>query len=146
VDDAGRVRRGQRVRDLGGDAERLGDGQALLRDRLAQGLAAQVLHHDEVEAVVVRDVVDGHDVGVIERGRRARLAEEAGPARRVARTVGGQDLERDEAVEPGIAGLVHDGHASLAQLLHDLVVEEPPADHRFARVVAAAASASSFAR
>ena len=146
MDDARGVGGSQRVRDLAGDAERLGDGQALLRDRLAQGPAAQVLHHDEVHAVFERDVVDGDDVGVVEGGGRARLAQEAGPAHRIARPVGREDLERHEAMESGIAGFVHDGHAPLAQLLHDLVVEQLPADHRAACVAAGAASASIFAR
>ena len=37
---------------------------------------------------------------------------------------GGQDLDGDEAVQVGVAGLVDHAHAAFAELLEDLVVRE----------------------
>ena len=41
----------------------------------------------------------------------------------------GQELERDEAVQPRVLGLVHDSHAAAAELLDDAVVRDCLADH-----------------
>jgi hypothetical protein len=41
-----------------------------------------------------------------------------------------QHFERDEAVEAGIAGLVHDAHPTFAKFRVDPVVADRPADHR----------------
>ena len=77
-----------------------------------------------------RDVVHRDDVGVVEGRRGTRLAEEAFPAVSGPTSGPGQQLERDEPLQPGIAGLVDDAHAPFAQLFEDLVVEKRPADQR----------------
>ena len=75
------------------------------------------------------DVVDRADVGVIQRGRRARFAleplERAGLQGHVFR----QELEGDRAIEPAVLGLVDDAHAAAAEEFGDLVVRNPLADH-----------------
>ena len=73
-------------------------------------------------AVVVADVVDGDDVGVLEPAGRLRLAHEA--AAQVL-AVDAQQLERDVAVEHGVAGQVQHAHAAFPEEALDLV---PPDD------------------
>ena len=60
---------GQRVSDLGADAEDLGDVErAVLVEPRPQGRAPDQLHHDRFEALVAERVVDRHDRRVGEAG------------------------------------------------------------------------------
>ncbi len=65
----------------------------------AQRAAGQVLHRDEVLALVLADLEDRDDAGVAER--RARLGLVAKPR---ARGLVVQELQRDVALERGIVG------------------------------------------
>ena len=58
---------------------------------------------------------------MLEPGHRLRLAAEPLGERLVVEELGGQDLERDAAVEAGLMGAVDGGHAPAAQRLHVLV-------------------------
>src|SRR5678815_4895037 len=60
----------------------------------------------------IRDSVDGRDVRVIERGRGARLDEEALAAYAVVGELGGQQLERDVAIEARIVRQEDFAHAA----------------------------------
>ena len=94
-----------------------------------QRQAVEELHDDEGAAVFLADVVDGADVGMVQRRRSLRLAPEALQSLRVLGHVFGQELERDETVEPGVLGLVHDAHSAAAQLANDAVVGNSCVDH-----------------
>ena len=50
------------------------EGQGTTREAIGQRLAVEQLHHQEVDAVLMPDVVDGADVRVVQRGNRARFA------------------------------------------------------------------------
>jgi hypothetical protein len=103
--------------------------------------SVDVLHHDEVEAVVRAELVDGGDVRVAERRRGSRLEDEAPKAIGVAGNVGRKDLQRNVtrerlvgrsdlklAVQPrlGEAPVAHDGHARHAQRLCRLLHRSKP--------------------
>ncbi len=72
-------------------------------------------------AVVLEVVVHGDDVRVAQRAGDARLAQEALRERRVRRMERAELLQRDEAVEVGLAREVDDGHAAAADVPEDLV-------------------------
>ena len=94
--------------------------------------AVQKLHGDERLAVLLADVVNRADVGMIQRGSGLRFALKAGERLRVAGNLVGQELERDEAVQARVLGFVNDTHAAAAELLDDAVVRDgwpPPAIH-----------------
>ena len=97
-------------------------------DPLAERLAAQQLHRDVVMTLVLADVVDRADVGVIERGRGARLAPEAAEAGRAFRDVLGKELERDLTAEPGVDRAVDDSHPAPAELGENPIVGDRAAD------------------
>jgi DNA-binding NarL/FixJ family response regulator len=59
-----------------------------------------------------------------QRAGHARLAQEALRERRVRGVEGAQLLERDEAVEVGLACEVHQGHAAATELSKDLVTAD----------------------
>jgi hypothetical protein len=69
-------------------------------------LPFQVLHDEEIDPVLAADVVERADVRVVQRGDRARLAIEAFPELRVRRQRFREDLDRDRAIEPRIAGAI----------------------------------------
>ena len=72
----------------------------------------QVLHHEELEAVIVTDVVDGADVRMGEAGDDAGLALEAAAGFVAGHFTFGQDLESDGATQAGIAGAIDLTHAA----------------------------------
>ncbi len=65
--DPGRMCRGDGVGDLGAVVERLAHRQTMSRDHLIERPARHELHRNEVDALVLRYVIDGDDTGVIER-------------------------------------------------------------------------------
>ena len=98
--------------------------------QLAQRAALDVLHDDvrqvddaagRLDDLLLAGVVDRDDRRVVQRGRGLRLAPEPGLERGVARQVGAQQLDGDDAAEPGVAPDVDLGHAAAAEQLADLV-------------------------
>jgi hypothetical protein len=71
-------------------------------------------------------LVDGDDVGMVQPGGGASLLLEAPDEQMVLRHVGVQHLERDDAVEGGVVGLVHHGEAAAPDLVEDLVLADAP--------------------
>ena len=67
-------------------------GSAPRRDPRGQRLAFQVLHHQEVDAVLVADVVQRADVRMVQRGDGLRFALEALLHLGVLRKCGGSTL------------------------------------------------------
>ncbi len=75
------------------------------------------------------DRVNRHDVRMLERGDRARLALEPRQAVGVVCERFGEQLQRHVAPELGVAGAIHLAHATGAERREDLVMAERPADH-----------------
>ena len=119
---------GKRLADLAADFGDLTlvDGAALL-DRAFQVGAAHVFHDDEVRALVLAPVVDVHDVGALQVGRRSRFLFEAGGEFGVGGVLGQHDLHGYGAAENLVLRLVHLGHAADAYAFGDFVpsVEHP---------------------
>ena len=66
MDDAARVRSGQSVCDRNGNTQHLSEPHPVPRNECIEALPANVLHHDEVDAVGGLDFVNRDDVRVIE--------------------------------------------------------------------------------
>src|SRR5208283_4762840 len=82
-------------------------------------------------SALLADVVDGADVGMVERGSGLRFAAKTAEGRGVANHVIGKKLQGDEAMQAGLFGFVDHAHASAAELLDHLVVRDVLADHDF---------------
>ena len=87
-------------------------------DHLAQRLAIDVLHGDERLPLVLADVVDGDDVGMLKASGRARFAQKA---RAHLIVVDPEELEGDQAVDGGIERQIQRAHASLPETFADFV-------------------------
>jgi hypothetical protein len=71
---------------------------------------------------VLPDLVDRHDVGMVQERDRLGLVLEAAQLIVGGEHVRLEHLERDRPVQADLAGLIHDPHAAAAQLLVDLVI------------------------
>ena len=115
---------GQRLDQRGG----LGRAAAACRPAAAARLPpVDELQREERQAVVLADLVDLDDVGVLQPGDRLGLGAEAGqlagPAWPPARII----FRATTPVEADLPGLVDDAHAAAAQLAEDLVAGHGPA-------------------
>ena len=112
MDDAGRVRGGERAGHLDAVAERLLERQPAAREPARERLAFEELHDQEVGAILLADVEERADVRVTEARDDARLTRQALPRRRILRAAWRQDLDGDSPIEPGIEGFVDLAHAA----------------------------------
>jgi hypothetical protein len=103
-------------------------------DPVMQRTAGDELHHHEDFVVGGFDVVDGRDVGMVERGGRLRFLNEALLVIGVANVGGVEEFERDRALESGVNRFVDDAHAAFAELLDNSVVRDRATDHERLRI------------
>ncbi len=126
MDDAGAVRRGDRIGDLSQELEPSLERQAAAGEGLPEGDAFDLLHRDEVHALLLADVVDRDQVGMIECRRRSRLAGEPRNPLRIRDRVGSENLEGDVPAERGVDRVVHVSHPAAAEQQQDLVATDRP--------------------
>jgi hypothetical protein len=69
------------------------------------------------------------DVRVIERGDGFRFALEALEPRGIGRHLGGEHLERNVTLEPGVTGSIDFAHSTAANESKELVVAEGSSEH-----------------
>jgi hypothetical protein len=74
VHDSGPMRSVQGIADLHPDAQQFRQRQCAAAQPVGQGLPFQVLHHQEIGALLVADVIQRADVRMVERGNGLRLA------------------------------------------------------------------------
>ncbi len=124
MNDPGRVRLADRIGDLCGIFHDVFERQTMAGSQLLERAAAHVLHGDEVHPILLRDLVNRDDVGMIQRGRSLSFVHEPPPAVGIGDLVRRQNLQRNKAIEPGVARLPHLAHASRAEQRDDFVRAE----------------------
>src|SRR5262249_44994607 len=93
-------------------------------------LQAAAVHELQAEvgpALVLADLVDLDDVGVLEPGGGLGLGLEAGQVVRAAEVAGQDHLQGHQPAQAALAGRVAPPHTAAAQLLKQLVVPDPAA-------------------
>ena len=115
----------QGVADVGAQLGRFPKGEQATGEHLGQSKAYDKIG-DQVElAVVDADLMDGDDRGEAELGNGAGFAHEAIDILRCGADVAGAgDLDGDDAVELGVAGLEHGDKRAFAEELIDLELAE----------------------
>ncbi len=98
-------------------------------DKGPERVPFQQLHGDEGLAFKLIYVMNGADVGVIERGSGLSFAAETLQGLMIFRHSLGQEFKRYETVQPRVLGLIDDTHATATELLDDAVVRDGRADH-----------------
>jgi hypothetical protein len=130
VHDAGAMRLGERIGDLEGVLNGPLDGKRPFPEMLGERLSFEVLHHQEIGAVLMADVVEGADVRMLKRGDGARLALEPLSEIGIGGERRGEDLDGDEAIEPDVPRLVHLAHAAGSQRAQDFIRAEANAGNQ----------------
>ena len=130
MDDALVVRGAERTADLLRDRDRLlGGHRCAVLDRARQRDAVDVLHHRVGHAVGRgAEIGDVDDVRVANSRCRLRLLDEALDRRGVAHDLALEHLDRERALDHGVARGEHHAHAALA----DLALDEVAAIERLA--------------
>ena len=129
VDDAGAVRGDERLGELRAEAEDLVGWQSRPGD-VAERSSLDVLHHEEVAAVLLVEVEDGGDVRMVEARQRLRLTTESRARSLVRHAAFRQDLDRDPPIQAEVPGEVDHADSAGAEATLDLVVAELEAHHR----------------
>src|SRR5271169_3920495 len=80
-------------------------------------------------AVMLADLVDGTNAGMIQRRGGARLPPEALQCLWFVRSFVGKELKRNETPERGVLGAIDDTHPAAAQNIKDPVVGNSLPDH-----------------
>src|SRR5882724_2994107 len=130
MNDAARVRRRQGVGNLNPDPQSALQLQRPSIAKLADVLAFNELHGDEVQALRLVQVEDGTDVRMVESGSEPRLALESFQVGFFDGEFSRQDFEHNRAPKFLIDGFVNRALSAGADLLNDLVVAEELPDHR----------------
>ncbi len=112
----------QRARNLDCQVQEFCRLQGLAGDAMLQGIALEILHHNERLAMVFADFVDGADVRMVEGGSSPSFALEACQSLTIAAPGLGEEFEGDEPVEACIQGLINHTHPAGAQPFDDPVV------------------------
>src|ERR1700722_1426984 len=99
--------------------------QRTLLEPLVQCLAFQVLHHQEVDPIVMANVVQRADVRMAQAGDGLSFALEAFMELRITGEMFGQDFDGDSPVEPRVASAVYLAHAARTNNRNDLVWAQP---------------------
>src|SRR5208282_4035688 len=86
-------------------------------------------HGNKGLPVLLTDVVDGADVGVVERGRGLRFALKTRQRLGIASNLIGKELQGYETVQPNVLALIDHAHTAAAEFLDDAVMRDGFADH-----------------
>ena len=127
--DALRMRGIQRIGHVDRDLQHLLNRHRFAVDQLPQGDAVQKFHDDECLAVLVVDLVNGADVGMIERGGGARFTAKALQHHGIVGNFRRKKLDGDKAAELEVFRLVNHAHAANPKLFQDAVMGDGLVDH-----------------
>ena len=108
------VRRLQRVADVFRNVERFFDRNRPALDSLRERLALDQFEDEESQTLVFLEIVDGGNVGMIERGQNFGLTLEAAYAFGIVAELLGKNLDCDFALQLQVARGVNLSHPALA--------------------------------
>jgi hypothetical protein len=95
------------IRDLPGNAHDILKRKRAANQSVGQRLASQILHHQELNVVLLADIMQSANVWVRETRDRTRFAPEALPTLRIVRNLDREGFDRDGAIEARVARFVH---------------------------------------
>jgi len=129
VHDSGGMCSIERIGDLDPQPQNLVHFHRARADPVFQGHPFEKLHGDEGMAILIADIVDGTDVGMIESGGGLGLTSKSRQRLRIPGDFVRQELERDETVQSRVFGFVDHAHAALAELFENLEIANLGSDH-----------------
>ncbi len=103
--------------------ERLIAGAPIFNPPLQVG-ALDVLHHHIMATFVLAKIVDGDDVGMVQRSRGLSLTAEAPGQCRIDLDMVADELDRDIAIHLELTAHIDSGHTALTNFLHNAVAAQ----------------------
>ena len=119
----------QRVRNLDGQRQDQFGFHRSASNAVPQRHAIQELHGNERLPIVLADLVDRANVGVVQGGSGAGFPAEPFERLRVLSYVLRQKLQCDKAAKLGVLSLIDHTHAAATEFLDDAVVRDGLPDH-----------------
>src|SRR3954471_17255727 len=110
MDDAAAMRCVESRCNFDSDSKSIGNWERAALQPRRERLALEKLHHEEIGAVVMTDIVQRADVRVIQRRNGPRLANEALRRRLAGPGVRSEHLDGDRSLQPCVAGPVDIPH------------------------------------
>src|SRR3954447_14035323 len=137
MNDPLRMGRDQRICHLDGNLEQMLQIHGIpAPDPLLQALPLQLLHDDEGMALVVIDVMDNADVGMVQLRGGARFAFKALQGFAIVEELLRNELQGYVTAKPHVLGFIDDPHATAAEFSYDAIVGNSLADHRVSEFAA----------
>jgi len=124
MDDAFGVSGVEGVSDFNGQRQQSLHGHGTTGDLVLQRHALKELHGDEGVAVLLANVVDGANVGMIEGRGSLGFAPKASESMRIASDIGREEFQGDAAVEADVLGLIDHAHSAAAEFFEDEVMRD----------------------
>ena len=118
------VRRAKRAEKLLGDLESTRNGHRPLIQQVSKRVAFDVFAGDVVDVAVTAEVVDHHQVRMVERGSRERLLLKAAQGFGFGDAVWAQGLNRCEAMQARVLTQVNRADSTFAECSNDVVVRD----------------------
>ncbi len=116
------VRRVKPVCYLNAHLQKLRYFDGLPCNTVLQRLALEQLHSDKRPFFEFSNIVNGANVGVIERGCSARFAAESLDRLRIMGDIVGKEFQRDVAAKPRVFSFVDYTHSSAPKFFEDAIV------------------------
>jgi hypothetical protein len=118
------------VGDFDGIGEELIEFERAAGDDVLESGTIEKFNGDESFAGVFADIVDGTDVGMVERGGGAGFALEALQRLEVVGDFFRKKFEGDKAAQAGVFSLIDHAHATAAEFFDDAIVRNDLAGQR----------------
>ena len=117
------------VGDVDGKRQQGFQVQRTVADQVLERPAFEIFHDDEGTSVLLANVIDGADIGMVQARSGLGFAAKAAKGVRIVGDIIGKELEGDEAVQAQIFGLVDDAHPAATEFFNHFVVRDSLADH-----------------
>src|SRR5437660_768871 len=124
MNNAGRVRRRESVRDLYRDLDGPGHGQSAAFDQVTQWRAADKLGGDPINSIIVSDLVNLDNVGMTQSACRTSFALKAQNACGIPHRIWREDLESYVTFQVQIQPSIDIAHAAPSDQLQNFEVVE----------------------
>src|ERR1700681_4697275 len=89
----------------------------------------EVLHDDEGSAVLLADVINGADIGMVESRCGLSLAAKSLERQPVLGDIFRKEFERNKTIKAGVFSFVNDPHTATAELINNAVVGDNFTNH-----------------
>ena len=123
------MRRLQALGGLRGDVDHLVELEQTIADFVLDGLSLDESHGEEGLSLGLVDFKDGANVGMVERRRGLRLAQETFLGFGVLNGFGAEKLQSNGALELRVEGFIDNPHAAFTEFFSNLVMRYGMVDH-----------------